>query len=185
MFTTKNLFKIFGTHFLIALGVIIVAVIFVSVLSGKITAVSASTAKDRQTATALSEQTSLLSNLKRESEIIGTNQEVFEDSFIPSNNILAFVSALDSLAQKNGLTHNPHFSTPVASTLGTPLPLNTVSYQNTFITTLPLFISYLKDFENLHYFTKIQAINITSANANWQTDASISFTADVSTKIIQ
>ncbi|MFA5997407.1 MAG: hypothetical protein WC791_02850 [Candidatus Paceibacterota bacterium] len=185
MFTTKNLFKIFGKHFLIAIGAILIAVVSISILSGKIVQISASAAKNRQQASMLSQQTAMLANLKHEVEIIGSNETVFNNAFIPSNNILAFVSVLESLALRNGLTESFHFSSPIPLDLGTSLLLNTIGYQNTISTNVPAFINYLKDYESLPYFTKIDSINITSSNGNWLESSNVTFGASVTTRAEQ
>lgn len=185
MFTTKNLIKIFGKHFLIAIAAILVATIAVSILSSKITEVSTMAAKDRHTATLLSEQTALFANLKHEAEIIGTNDTLFKNAFIPSNNILAFVSDLESLALRNGLTQAYHFSSPVPSTISSPLPLESIGYQDSISTNIDGLINYLKDFEQMPYFTEIDTINIAATNGDWHNLSNVSFSASVATQPVQ
>jgi len=186
MFTTKNLFKIAGKHFLIALGFISIASIAVFFIAGQISKISDNAAKDRQVAADLSERTSLLSNLKYESELIGNNDDTIRHAFIPSNNILAFVSILESLALKNGVTQSFHFSSPSPSTGETAFPYSMIIYQNTISSNVPTFINYLKDFEKLPYFTKIDSINISAAStADWRTSAMISFGATVAAQTAQ
>ncbi|MCK9344636.1 MAG: hypothetical protein M0P64_00740 [Candidatus Pacebacteria bacterium] len=185
MFTTKNLFKIAGKHFLIALGFIFSAAVIVFFISGQITKISNGAAKDRQTAAALSERTTLLSNLKYESELIGDNDNVIRRAFIPTNNILEFVAILESLALKNGVTQSFHFSSPTPDTLGTPFPISTITYQNTISANAPTIINYLRDFEKIPYFTKIDSITISSGKADWRDVSTISFSATVAAQAIQ
>lgn len=186
MFTTKNLFTIIGKQVFIALGVLVFTVASVFFISGQITKISAKAAKDRHLAATLSERTALLSSLKHETEIIGSNDVLIKHAFIPSNNILEFVATLESLALRNGLTQAFHFSSPTPSVAGTPFPLATISYQNTISSSnISSFINYLKEFELLHYFTKIDSLTISSSGGDWRTASNISFSASVSAQTAQ
>lgn len=186
MFTTKNFFSLFGKHLLIALVVSTFAAAVVFFLSDQITKISTRTIKDRHLATMLSERTELLSNLKHQTDIIGSNDEIIKNAFIPSSNILEFVAVLKDLAVKNGITQAFHFSSPAPSSLGTPFPLATITYQNTIsLTNVTSFINYLKEFEKLPYFTKIDSLSITSQKGDWRTESTISFSATVAAQIAQ
>jgi hypothetical protein len=178
MFTTKNLFKLVGKHLLVAVCFLLLAIVSVVILSGQITKVSERTAKERHLSTTLGERTELLTNLKRETDFIGTNDVIIKNSFIPSNNILEFVAILESIALKNGVTQTFHFSSPTLGALGS-LPITTLSYQNTISANAPTFINYLRDFETLPYFTKIDSITISSGSADWRSASSISISASV------
>lgn len=186
MFTTKNLFAHFGKHILIALAFVIVSFGIILFISGKITKMATETATNRHLAATLSERTSLLSNLKHETDIIGPNEKIITQAFMPSNNILPFVSILKSLALKNGITQSPNFSSPTPTSLGTAFPLATISYQNTISSAnVSIFINYLRDFEKLPYFTKIDSLSISSGSADWRNTSNISYSATVATQTIE
>lgn len=186
MFTTKNLFTLIGKQAFIALGVLAISATSVFFISGQITKISAKAAKDRHLASTLSESTALLSNLKHEMEIIGTNDTIIKHAFIPSNNILDFVAILEGLALKNGLVQAFNFSSPSPSVAGTPFPFTTISYQNTVSSSnISAFINYLKEFESLPYFTKINSLTISSSGGDWRTSSNISFSASVSAQSVQ
>lgn len=185
MFSTKNLFTLIGKHVLITLGVVVLASVIVFLLSEQITKISTRATRDRHLATTLSERTALLSNLKNEADIIGTNDTAIKHAFIPSNNILEFVAIIESLAIKNGVTQSFRFSSPMPWIAETPLPLATVNYQNTVSSNISTFINYLKDFEKLPYFTKIDSLSISSSNADWRAASTITFTASVAAQVVQ
>lgn len=185
MFTTKNFFTLVGKHLIVVFSTIIVAVIIVFFLSKEITSISASVAKNRELATVLSERTSLFSNLKKENEIVGSNDTVIKQAFIPSNNILSFVAILKSIALKNGVTQVYSFSTPAPSSTGSSFPVTTIAYQNTVSSNVIIFMNYLKDFEKLPYFTKINSLTITSSQGDWLSGASASFGGTVATEAVQ
>lgn len=186
MFTTKNLFTHFGKHILIATAVVLVSFISIFFISEKISEISTETAENRQLVATLSERTSLLSSLKHEKDIIGSNDTIIKSAFIPSNNILPFVAILKSLALKNGLTQSLNFSTPTPDASGGAFPLATISYQNTISSAnVSIFINYLKDFEKLPYFTKINSLSISSGSADWRSTSNISYSATVAGQTVE
>lgn len=186
MFTTKNLFTHFGKHILITLAFVIVSFGIILFVSSKITKIATETAANRHLAATLSERTSLLSNLKHETDIIGPNATIIKQTFIPSNNILEFVAILKSLALKNGITQSLNFASPSPASLGTTFPLATIPYQNTISSSnVSIFINYLKDFEKLPYFTKIDSLSISSGSADWRNTSSISYSATVAAQTVE
>ncbi|MGB2580466.1 MAG: hypothetical protein WBC83_02125 [Minisyncoccia bacterium] len=185
MFTTKNLFKLIGKQLLISLGFVVFAFITVFIVSDQISKMSKKAIKDRNTATTLSEQTSLLSSLKYEASIIGSNDQVIKHAFIPSNNILEFIAILESLALKNGITQTFSFSSPNPAIEETPLPISMINYQNNISSNIFTFIKYLKEFEQLPYFTRINSISISSGSADWRTSSNVTFSASVAAQVAQ
>lgn len=185
MFTTKNFFTLVGKHLLIAFVAGLITVIVVFFLSSQITSISASVTKNRNLASALSERTALLSNLKHENEIIGTSDTIIRQAFVPSNNILGFVAILKSIALKNGVTQNYSFSNPTPIGGNAQFTIATISYQDTVSSNVPTFINYLKDFESLPYFTKIHSINVNSSQGDWLSGATVSFGATVAAEVVQ
>lgn len=186
MFTTKNLFTLVGKQILIALAVLVFSVGAVLFLSSQITKVSAEAVKARRISAQLSERTSLLSNLKHETDLIGSNDAIIKHAFIPTNNILDFVGIFENLAFKNGLTQAYNFSLPTPSGMASSLPLATISYQDTISSSnVSAFINYLKEFNRLPYFTKIDSLNISAGGADWRTAGTMSFSASVIAQIVQ
>lgn len=185
MFTTKNLFKLIGKQLLISLGLVIFAFITVFIISDQITKISKKVIKDRNIVATLGERTEHLSMLKYEASIIGSNDKVIKQAFIPSDNILEFIAILESLALKNGVTHTFSFSSPGPVIGETALPISIINYQNNVSSNIFTFIKYLKEFEQLPYFTKIDNITISSSDADWRTASNITFSASVAAQVAQ
>lgn len=186
MFTTKNLLSIAGKHIFIALLFVLVAFGSVFFLSTQISKISTQAAKDRNFIATLNERTARQTALKQEIEMIGTNDTAIRDAFPPSNNILELITALESIALRNGIKQAPlHFSSPAPlSTVGT-FTSETIRYENTLSVNIGTFIKYLKDFEKLPYFTKINALSISSGSDGWHTGATVSFSASIATEASQ
>lgn len=184
MFSTKNLFKIAGKHIIIAIVSILISSALVVFLSGQITKVAEKEATDRRLASLLSERTVLLSNIKSESNIIGSTDRKIEDAFIPSNDILGFVSILENLALKFSVTPSYSFSSPVATDSGNTFPIASINFQNNLSVNIDVLVSYLRNFEELPYFTKIDSLNILSPKG-WHNESSVSYSASILTRAVQ
>lgn len=186
MFTTKNLLILVGRHAAIAIGSVIVSLVVVGFLSQQITKLSDDVLKNRKLASALEKRTEIFASVKRDTELVGTNDTLIERAFIPSSNILEFVAALESLALKNGVTQAFHFDTPTPSPISAPFPLAVVTYSNSINGNLQAFSNYLKDFERLPYFTKIDGIRISASEAaGWRNTGTMSFRASIQTNATQ
>lgn len=186
MFTTKNLFTLVGKQLLIAGIFLLGAVLAVVIFSNQITKITGEAIKNRHTAALLSERAALLSSLKHETDVIGSNNTIIKRAFIPTNNILEFVGVIENLAFKNGLTQAYNFSAPTVSPSGTAFTPAVVMYQNTISgASVTALIKYLKEFERLPYFTKIDSLNFSAGGADWRTSGTASFGATVSAQAVE
>ncbi|MBI5401164.1 MAG: hypothetical protein HZB12_03575 [Candidatus Yonathbacteria bacterium] len=186
MFTTRNLLMLIGRHAAIALGAVAVAVIAVYFLAREIAHVSDGVVQNRHLVATLEKRTELFSTLARDAQIVGTNDTLVEHAFISSDNILEFISALESLALKNGAVESFHFETPVPAPISSPFPLSTIGYSNSLTLDIAGLVNYLKDFDTLPYFTKITSLAITSEGATgWRGASAVSLHATLYTKTIQ
>ena len=177
---------LFGKHAIIAIIAISIASISVLLLSNEITRVSDTVVKNRQLVGKLEKRTELFSVISRDVALVGTNEDILERAFIPADNILEFVSALENLAAQNKVTQSYRFSTPVSTSMTTPFPIASIDYQNSMSLTLPSFIKYLKDFEKLPYYTKINSINFSAQSTlGWNSAGSASWSATIYTKASQ
>lgn len=186
MFTTKNLFTLVGKQLLIAGGFLLVAVLAVIIFSTQITKITGDAIKNRHTAALLSERAALLSNLKHETDIIGSNNTIIKHAFIPTNNILDFVGVIENLAFRNGLTQAYNFSAPTISPTGTSFTPAIITYQDTISgANVTALIKYLKEFEKLPYFTKIDSLNFSAGGGDWRNSGTASFGATVSAQTVE
>lgn len=186
MFTTKNLLILIGRHAAIALSAIGVATLASYFLAHEIKRVSDSIIQNHRLASSLEKRTELFSTIARDIQIIGKNDTLMENAFIPSDNIFEFISVLESLALKNTATQSLNFDNPNPSSVPSPFPLSTIGYQNTLALNVFGLTNYLKDFERLPYFTKIESLSISSSDpAGWRGASSVSFRASFFTKTAQ
>jgi len=186
MFTTRNLIILIGRHAAIAAGVVLVSVIASYFLANAITNVSNTVIQNRHLASTLEKRTELFSTLARDIQVIDKNDTFFEQAFLPSDNILEFISVLESIALKNGATQSFSFDTPSPSPFSSPFPISTIGYTNRLSLNVFTFTNYFKDFETLPYFTKIENLTITSGDpAGWRGASSVSFRATLYTKTTQ
>lgn len=186
MFTTKNLLILIGRHAAIALAAISVAALASYFLAREITRVSLGAIQNRHLAATLEKRTELFSTLARDAQTVGTNDVLFDHAFLSSDNILEFISVIESIALKNGTTQSFHFENPVPTPTQAPFPLSTIGYSNTLSLNVFVLANYLKDFEHLPYFTKIENLTITTGDpAGWRGASSVSFHATLYTKTAQ
>lgn len=186
MFTTKNLLMLIGRNAIIAILAVVLALIVAGILSQQITHLSNDAQKNHLLASALEKRTELFTTIKRDTEIVGANDTLIEQAFIPSNNILEFVATLEALSLKNGIIQAFHFDTPITGAVSPPFPLATVAYSNSLSGDLSAFSNYLKDFEQLHYFTKIESLSISAQDkSGWRGASTMSYRASIYTNATQ
>lgn len=183
MFTKKNLLLLVGRNALIALSIAFVSFVAILFLSKEIERVSNNVVKNRNLANTLEKRTTLFSLLKRDAAIVGNGDVIISNAFVPSNNILEFIASLESTALKNGVTQTFRFESPSSSSLDAPFPVAIIGYSNSLNANVLTFSNYLKDFERLPYFTKIENISISSQDkTGWQSASTANFRAQLYTK---
>lgn len=186
MFTFKNIFLFIVRNAIISFIVISITAIVIFFISKEIRGISDSVALNHKLQAELANRNDLLKTLNRDMQIIGENDNKIENAYIPADNILNFVAELDKLANKNNLIQTYRFETPASSNLSAPFPIGTISYSNNFTANISTLSSYLKEFENLPYFTKIESINISSQDKNgWTNLSNVSYKATLYTKKAQ
>lgn len=175
-----------GRHALIAFLSVVVSLIVISFLSRQITHLSNDAQKNRLLASTLEKRTELFTAIKRDSDLVGSNDILIENAFIPSSNILDFVATLEGLSLKNGIVQAFHFDTPSPSTISAPFPLATITYSNSLSGDLASLSNYLKDFERLHYFTKIESLSISAQDkSGWRGGSTMSYRASIQVNATQ
>ncbi len=186
MSTSKNIFILIVRNLIISLFVVSITMAAIIILSHKIERISDSVALDHHLEAQLKQRIELFEVLRHDAEIVGTNDVLIENAFVSSNNILGFIRELDTLAQKKSLNHVYHFDTPESSSISAPFLISTAAYSNNFTTNISNFSDYMKEFEKLPYFSKIEGLNITSQDERgWLGPSTISFRAILYTKTTQ
>lgn len=183
MFTTKNLIILIGKQSLIAIVVAALSFFAILFLSRQIEQVSNAIAQNNQLSEKLEKRTELFSVLARNIAMVGTNDAIIEESFIPADNILPFILTLENTALKNSATESFHFDTPAPASETAPFPLSVIGYQNTLALDISSFRNYLRDFEKLPYFTRIDNLSFTASGASgWEKGGTASYRAVLYTK---
>lgn len=186
MFTKRNLFVLFGKHAIVAISAIGIAILSVWFISREIASVSDTVVKNRQLAEKLGHRTMLFSVLARDADIVGANDAVIERAFQPAENLPEFIVVLDNLASKNNTTHSFRLASFASAPQTAPFPLSSIEYQDSVSLNIYSFIKYLKDFESLPYFTKINNLSFTSqGSTGWRGAGSASFSATLYAKTSQ
>jgi len=164
MFFVKNI--------ALALGVILLALGGVFLLDRQITNMSAAIQKNKELSATLTHRSEVLSQIQKEYGEVSAHEQVIRHALLPTDNILEFTEALDSIAAKYALNPTVSFGSPIL----TPTTINngkqtiaSIDLGITLSTNLFIFLEYLKDIERLPYFMNIDDIAITArGESGWQ-----------------
>ncbi|HBB57001.1 TPA: hypothetical protein DEW47_04000 [Patescibacteria group bacterium] len=147
---------------------IVIATIIISYSCKKIAGISSFVAESRAANMALEKRSEMNARLENDFKILGNGAERITNAFPPADNILSFMGALENLAQKQSLSQNLSFSDPNGKAIDYTVTLN-----GNLIT----LINYMKDFENLPYFSSIYSLEIRSGQFGWLDNSSIAMKA--------
>ncbi len=186
MFTLKNILILILRNTIISIVVISISIAGIIFISKKIEKISDSSATNNHLKTELAKGAVLLEVFNYDTQIIGTNYTKIENAFVPTDNILSFIDTLDNLLNTNSTKQVYNFGTPIESSISAPFPISTISYTNNFTGNISTFSNYLKRFEKLQYFTKIDKFTISSQDkSGWLGASTISFNATLYAKTTQ
>ena len=170
----------------ISLSVIIICILCVLFIQKEIEKVTNSIVLNHKLETQLKQRTELISIIDQGSRIVGKNDILINNAFVPSNNISEFINKLDDLVFISGVTQTYRFDTPTPSAITGPFPLSTITYSNNLTIDMTNLLIYLKNFEKLPYFTKITSLNISSQGINgWVGVSTVSMKGELFTKTTQ
>lgn len=187
MFTTRKLFILILRNSLVSLFFILATVFVVLFLKNKIENVTDSIALNIKLKSQLKERSELISVLENDVQIIGNSNMLIKESFPPSEDISKFIDSLDKLIEGESINQIYRFETPKPSNLSGPFPISSINYSNNLTADLSSLLVYLKKFENMPNFTKIENINISSQDKalGWLGQSNISLKAILLTKTIE
>jgi len=175
MFTKKTLWKALLNYSAYAGASAFLAALLVGFFSAQISKTVDTVVQHRELAATLKLRSDVASTLSAEYTRIRGNEVRIKEALVPADDILEFVSALESLAQKNSITHAVNFGTPNALplTIGDPaVPLFEIPFTLSLRGNTFAFTQYLKDFEQLPYFAKINGFSIASTESQGWLNAS-------------
>lgn len=177
---------LFGKHAIIAVVAVGVAIVTVWLMSREVSRLSDSVVKNRELAEKLGHRTELFSVLARDAEIVGGNDTVIERAYIPAENLPEFIAVLENLAKKNDVAQSFRLASFAPAPQTAPFPLSTIEYQNSMALNIYSLIKYMKDFESLPYFTKINSLGFTAQGpTGWRGAGSTSWSATLYAKTNQ
>lgn len=186
MFNLKKLLILIGQNILILLVAVLISFFSIIFIKNEIEKITNTIVLNHKLEVSLKNRIELSSKIQKEVEIVGKNDILIENAFIPSNNISNFINILDIIASNNSITQTYRFETPIPSTISETFPLSEISYSNEITTDIKNFSNYLKNYEKLPYFTKIESLDISSQDkTGWIGPSNISIRATLLTKTIQ
>ena len=187
MFAIKNIIILVLKSLLISFIVISITTVSIFFLSKKITQISTSIEEANKQKADFTKRVNISEIIKKDVTTIGTNNVNIENAFMSSSNISNFINNIDNIGKKNNILQMYKFSTPVSSEFTTTsFGISSISYTNNFTNNISGFLTYLKEFEGLPYFTKINSFSISSQETTGlQGLSQIAFTADLYVKTQQ
>lgn len=162
MFNSKNITSIIIKNSIISVVIILVSFFIIYNIKNEINKITDKVSLNNKINNEFKIRTELFSVIKENAGQIGQNDLIIEKAFIPSNDISLFIDTLDKLVSESKIPQSYRFDTPIPSTQIEDISFSNISYSNNLNINVNDFIKYLKEYENLPYFTKIESINISS-----------------------
>ena len=159
-----------------ACAALIICGVLIFIASGQISNTVGSISKIKVTSMEASYRSVAMSQLQNQLAIIDGNDTKINNALMHENNIIPFVSALNSLAGKDSLQQSYNFSTPVPYASQGNLNIYSIAYSMNLTGNVNAFMKYLTDFQNLPYFTNIASMSI-SAPSGWGQNSAMSISA--------
>ncbi|MDD4901647.1 MAG: hypothetical protein PHE24_00760 [Patescibacteria group bacterium] len=170
----KQVLMILARYSTIALLAIILAVT-INFFTGKaINKISDSLSQKEKLSRTLTLRIENIQQLKNSLTLLGDNDQKIRDVYPPADNILAFVSALESIAKQNSLQQNLRFGNFTPTTDAGGISVVKTDYTINLNGTINTLSAYLKQIEKLPFATAIGSINLLAPPPNgWNGNSSI------------
>jgi Tfp pilus assembly protein PilO len=182
MFERTQLRKLITSFALRIVAAVVVTAIIVTICANQITKISRSILEKKRLATILEQKSETLRQLEQDLAIIGTGDAKIREALPPSNNILDFIAVLEALAVRSSVKQTTRFGTPTPVTPegSEGMPIAKIDYSISINGNVHTLYSYLKNFENLPYFTRINSFSIQSGSElGWEGESTVSIGASV------
>jgi hypothetical protein len=184
--TRKQVVMIIFRRLLVAGAVIIIAAAFCFIASRAIIKISDSLQQKQELAQLLALRISNIQRLKDSLAILGDGDEKISSIYLPTDNILDFVGALESLATQNSLKQTLSFGNfaPITSING--LTVEKTDYTINLNGNVTSLKKYLEQLENISFVSKIGAVNLlASPPFGWNGDSTITINGSLYAKQTQ
>lgn len=145
------------------LTVAVSGALFVAVYSSKqINRISSAISEKKRVSYILEKRSETYTNLRRDFAILNGADGLIESALVPSDDISGFIGAVETLGVKSGVVQSYQFGIPnLSGALGNP-EIASVDYSLRARTNIYGLIAYLKNFENMPYFSGIMSISISA-----------------------
>jgi Tfp pilus assembly protein PilO len=172
--TRKQVLTILARQAGIAVLAIILAV-SINFFTGKaIDKISDSLSQKERLSKTLTLRIENIQQLKNSLALLGDNDQKIQEVYPPADNILAFVSALDSIAKQNSLQQNLRFGNFTPTTDAGGISVVKTDYTINLNGTINTLSAYLEQMEKLPFAATIGSVNLLAAPPNgWNGNSSI------------
>lgn len=181
MFTRSQLTARLIKQGLIVTSIVLVLVAGIIAIGKQISNIERTLETNRVLVARLESQGELMATIDGAERTIGTNGAHIIDAFIVSDNILEFLSALESLALAERVEQRVKFETPIPSPLSPTL--STIPFTISLSANSYALVSYLRAFEKLPYITRIEGIQVIAPGVTgWNTTSTITLKGSLETR---
>lgn len=172
--TRKQVLTIITRQTLIALAAIFLA-IAISMLTGRaILKISDSLQQKERLTKILAMKIENIQQLKNSLALLGENDKKIIAIYPSTDNILDFVSAIESIAKQNSLKQSLRFGGFTPLEIAGGLSINETDYSLNLNGTITTLKAYLEQLEKISFVSKIGAVNLLAAPPNgWNGDSTI------------
>ena len=170
----KQVLRILARQAAIAFLAIILAAALAFFIGKEIVKISDSLSQKERLSKILALRIENIQQLKNSLALLGDNDQKIKNVYPPADNILDFVSALESLAKQNSLRQNLRFGDfmPMEETGG--IAIAKTDYNINLNGTIITLKNYLQQMEKIPFVAKIGATNLLAAPPNgWNGDSTI------------
>lgn len=165
MITKKQLTLIMIRNLVIIAIFAGVALSVVIYSANQMSQISNSVNEKKKISFALQKRSETYSNLKNEFSVLGNTEKALEGALVPSDDISNFISAIEALGVKNGVNQSYKFGAVNQATEQGGITVSNIDYSIKIRATMQSAILYLKNFEDMPYFSSILNISVTPNTA--------------------
>ncbi len=168
MITKKRLILTILKNLTILAAAVSLATGVVIYSSRQINRISGAIAEKKRISFVLEKRSETYTNLKRDFAELDGAERFIENALVPSDDISGFISAVETLGAQSGVTQSYQFGTPnLSGAFGNP-NIASIDYSLRVSANIHSLVAYLKNFENMPYFSGIMSVNMVSgAERGW------------------
>lgn len=176
MLTKHSLARVLIRNAVMAGGAALIGVLVVVFLSSRIDSVTEDIVAAKRLSTALDARNEALAGLVADIRSTASATERIEAALLPARDILEFVGAVESMAQKHNVTEAIRFDTPSETLYAIDRgPIVAIPFSLSVQGNVFTFLAYLNDLERLPYFTRVGTIAVSSPqDGGWENLSTIS-----------